>query len=399
MRGKKKGDRSLKVHHVLVIILVVVLPAAVPALAQQASVGGNGIRPAQVVALTNKDVLAMNQAGLGPDVIIAKIKSSLCKFDTSPTALEQLRAEKVPNAIILAMVKAPTAKSSAQTSEAQSAGAKGNLQHPSIYLGVYMVNATPPAHGLLIRNVVLDSPAARAGIRHGDILEAVDGQPIASIADYRKMVSPLNPGTRVTLKILRKGRESEVTAASVPLRATVTFVTVKNHRVIHLMPKWAIKWVRKNMKKYPGVIFQTSGAAAGENNYVIAFSFSSNALNGFEPVTHTDTSTSTSDLSGTGTVTDNQGNSWDYTMNGTADTTTNTTTTTNEPYTRTYNTLYLTAYNEKGEVIAQHWHVFTTQQGGNPYNSLGYNLGSALASIHARGHLMQAVFKDINLAK
>ena len=61
-------------------------------------------------ALTNKDVLEMMKAGLGADVIVAKIKSSETNFDTSPSALAELKAANVPDNVILAMVKpvAPT---------------------------------------------------------------------------------------------------------------------------------------------------------------------------------------------------------------------------------------------------------------------------------------------------
>ncbi len=175
-----------------------------------------------------------------------------------------------------------------------------------------------------------------------------------------------------------------------PVTRTITFVTVENGQVMHAIPEWAIKWVKKNYKKYPGIRFQTMGEqVAGDRNYVVAFSSSSNAVQGFQPVTHTDTSTSTSPVSANGTVTDNQGNTWDYTMNGTVTTTTTTTTQENVPYTITSNTLYLTAYDQQGQVIGQRWHVYSTQSGGDPYSGLGYNLGSALGAIHAKSHLLR----------
>lgn len=129
-----------------------------------------------------------------------------------------------------------------------------------------------------------------------------------------------------------------------PVTQTITFVTVENGQVMHVLPNWAINWVKKNYKKYPGVRFQTtSEQVTGNKNFVVAFSFSSAAVQGFQPVTHTDTSTSTNPVSANGTITDNQGNTWDYTMNGTETTTTTTTTQENVPYTRISNTLFLTA--------------------------------------------------------
>jgi hypothetical protein len=62
-------------------------------------------------SLTNKDVLSMVKAGLSPAVVIAKIKSSACDFDTSPTELTDLKKAGVPDSVILAMVQALTARS------------------------------------------------------------------------------------------------------------------------------------------------------------------------------------------------------------------------------------------------------------------------------------------------
>ena len=59
---------------------------------------------AQATALTNKDVLEMLKAGLTAEVVVAKIKSSPTSFDTSPTALAELKAANVPDSVLLAMV-------------------------------------------------------------------------------------------------------------------------------------------------------------------------------------------------------------------------------------------------------------------------------------------------------
>jgi hypothetical protein len=65
-------------------------------------------------ALTNKDIADMHRSGLSADVIIAKIKAGPCSFDTSPQALQGLKAEKVPDNVILAMVNAaPSGKPAA----------------------------------------------------------------------------------------------------------------------------------------------------------------------------------------------------------------------------------------------------------------------------------------------
>ena len=58
------------------------------------------------VSISNKDVVEMLKAGLTPEIVIAKIESSKCDFDTSPATLKDLKTSNVPDAVILAMVKA-----------------------------------------------------------------------------------------------------------------------------------------------------------------------------------------------------------------------------------------------------------------------------------------------------
>ncbi len=62
-----------------------------------------------VPALNNAAIVKMRTQRLSPDVIIAKIQSSPCEFDTSPSALQKLKQAGVSDKVILAMVMAPSA--------------------------------------------------------------------------------------------------------------------------------------------------------------------------------------------------------------------------------------------------------------------------------------------------
>ncbi len=66
--------------------------------------------------LTNQSVIGMVKAGFSESVIIAKIRASERKFDTSTDALLKLKAEKVPDKVIEAMLRggAPAAAAPAQ---------------------------------------------------------------------------------------------------------------------------------------------------------------------------------------------------------------------------------------------------------------------------------------------
>ena len=61
-------------------------------------------------ALTNDDVVKLLKAGLSTNVITAKIKSTSGKYDTSVEALARLKADNVPEDVILAMIEANTPK-------------------------------------------------------------------------------------------------------------------------------------------------------------------------------------------------------------------------------------------------------------------------------------------------
>ncbi len=57
--------------------------------------------------IVNSDIVEMSRAGLQPAVLIAKIKNSDCKFDTSPSALVELKEAGVADDVLMEMVRNP----------------------------------------------------------------------------------------------------------------------------------------------------------------------------------------------------------------------------------------------------------------------------------------------------
>jgi serine protease Do len=66
--------------------------------------------------------------------------------------------------------------------------------------------------GALIAGVAPGSPAARAGLRSGDIIVEIEGERIDSARQLSLMVARKGPGARIRLTILRDGKRQELTA-------------------------------------------------------------------------------------------------------------------------------------------------------------------------------------------
>lgn len=65
-------------------------------------------------------------------------------------------------------------------------------------------------HGALIAEVGQDSPAAKAGLKAGDIIVAYADKPINDSADLPPLVGSTKPGTSKALTVIRDGKEREI---------------------------------------------------------------------------------------------------------------------------------------------------------------------------------------------
>ena len=72
--------------------------------------------------------------------------------------------------------------------------------------------------GALVADVQADTPAAKAGLKSGDVVLAVNGSPIKDARELSRRVSMINPGTVVKLMIMRDGKERtmDVTLTKLP---------------------------------------------------------------------------------------------------------------------------------------------------------------------------------------
>ena len=95
--------------------------------------------------------------------------------------------------------------------------AHGKVEHG--YLGILPQDVTPAlakafnsseTNGALVGDITPDSPAAHSDLKQGDIIVAVNGQPVADANQLRSKVGMMDPNATVTLKVLRNGKTQDV---------------------------------------------------------------------------------------------------------------------------------------------------------------------------------------------
>lgn len=106
---------------------------------------------------------------------------------------------------------------------AQQLVSKGKVEHP--YLGIQMVAIDPDVKqqfqeqagwmpkadkGVLIVRVMPNSPAAQAGLRAGDAIEAVDGKPVSDPSQVQQAVEQIAVGDSLPLTLERQTGKATV---------------------------------------------------------------------------------------------------------------------------------------------------------------------------------------------
>jgi serine protease Do len=68
----------------------------------------------------------------------------------------------------------------------------------------------PGRNGARVMQAVPGAPADKAGVKTGDIVLSLAGKPVTGSADLRNRVAAERPGTKVTLRVLRDGKELDI---------------------------------------------------------------------------------------------------------------------------------------------------------------------------------------------
>jgi S1-C subfamily serine protease len=96
----------------------------------------------------------------------------------------------------------------AQTQESES-----STRARGAFLGIQAESAPASAEheGAIVRKVEPNSPAAKAGLKRGDIITKMANQEIADFEELNSALSQHKPGQKMTVEVLRNGQPKELT--------------------------------------------------------------------------------------------------------------------------------------------------------------------------------------------
>lgn len=80
---------------------------------------------------------------------------------------------------------------------------------PRAVMGITVVEAATKGAGAKVDIVADDMPAARGGLKVGDLITRVDGKPVSSPESFREIMANRRPGDTVELLLERKGKREE----------------------------------------------------------------------------------------------------------------------------------------------------------------------------------------------
>jgi serine protease Do len=151
--------------------------------------------------------------------------------------------------------------------------ATGKASHARLGVAIQEINQTladsfhlDKPEGALVSSVDAGSPAEQAGLKTGDVIRKVDGQPIVASGDLPAIIGRSVPGTQVTLEVWRQGKAQTLTAQLGDASAKATQVAKAEEAVGHGKLGLSLRPLQPQEQRQAGVegllIEDAAGAAA-----------------------------------------------------------------------------------------------------------------------------------------
>ncbi len=214
----------------------------------------------------------------------------------------------------------------------------------------------------------------------------------------REATELANPSSLVTVRAGERLPDEELSKIAAHNRAlcdqTITVAGLTPNGLALYVPPLGQKFMAKNSQNYPRMCLLEDAAnvVPGVPRYLLAYAYSENAFAGFQPVTRVNTTTTP--VSGSGTVKNAYSDAWNFTYYGTLETTEMDTI--EAPYVIQSHSLYLNAYDENGHVVSRHSFTVSSQVGGNGASAVVYNGAQLIALLwNNPSHLIKSVLKDV----
>jgi S1-C subfamily serine protease len=122
--------------------------------------------------------------------------------------------------IALVLVACGGGGDAASTTTGSVEGAQPGPIQSDIYFGALDVRPAPGGKGVLVRGVEKGSPAATSGLQHGDVITALDRNPVGSLPDLVQALNGLpathDAGDEVNVRVSRGSRRLSLTANLAP---------------------------------------------------------------------------------------------------------------------------------------------------------------------------------------
>src|SRR5262249_53554719 len=88
------------------------------------------------------------------------------------------------------------------------------VEHPG-FLGIHVTSDSPGK--VMVAEVAADSPAARAGVKKGDLLSKLNGKEVTNADQVRDILQGKSAGESVKLAVQRDATTRELTATLAPI--------------------------------------------------------------------------------------------------------------------------------------------------------------------------------------